>query len=88
MEFFFNKFISIIYLLGVLLLIIPAFINNNSNFNNFFPSFETLIQIRNVYFKERIYLWKICQELLRIDADTSHIYHSVVVPCVNQLLEK
>ena len=31
MDFFFNKYIAIIYLLGVFLLVAPSFINSNSN---------------------------------------------------------
>ena len=45
-----DKIVPIIYMVGVLLLILPAFINSNSNFKTFFTNLSIWIAIVLVIF--------------------------------------
>ena len=45
-----EKIVPLIYLIGVAILILPAFINTNSNFKNFFTNLSIWIAIILVVF--------------------------------------
>jgi hypothetical protein len=51
-------------------------------------SIETIIQVRDFYFSRCQYLWKILQEIIRIDGDKSHVYHEPISRYLDKLLEK
>jgi hypothetical protein len=51
-------------------------------------SIETVIQVRDFHFGQGQYLWKILQEIIRIDGDRSHVYHDPVSRYLDKLLEK
>jgi hypothetical protein len=51
-------------------------------------SIDTIIQVRDFYFSRCQYLWKILQEIIRIDGDKSHVYHTPVSQFLDKLLEK
>lgn len=51
-------------------------------------SLDTIIQVRDYYFTQLHYTWKILQELIRIYGDNSHVYNNSVTDYITKLLEK
>jgi hypothetical protein len=51
-----------------------------------YTSLEKVLRTRDFHFSQQIYLFKILQEIIRIDADSDHIYHSAVKDYLDELL--
>ncbi len=58
-----EKIVSLIYLIGVAILILPAFISTNSNFKNFFTNLSIWIAIILVIFSI-YYVYKLLVPIL------------------------
>lgn len=53
-----------------------------------FKSLDTIIQVRDFYFTQLQYTWKILQELIRIHGDSSHVYYESVTEYILKLLDR
>lgn len=51
-------------------------------------SIETIIRVRDFYFSHSQYIWKILQEVIRIDGDQTHVYHFPASQYLDKILEK
>lgn len=51
-----------------------------------YTSLEKVLKTRDFHFSQQIYLFKILQEIIRIDADADHIYHSAAKDYLDELL--
>jgi hypothetical protein len=56
--------------------------------DDFYTSLDPVICARDYYLKQRQFLWRIVQELIRISLDTNHPYHLVAVEYVTMLCDR
>ena len=52
-----------------------------------YTSLEKVWKTRDFYFSQLQYLFKILQEVIRIDGDSDHIYHDPAKDYLNELLQ-
>jgi hypothetical protein len=64
-------------------------IDRTSNFDNsIFTSLSTITNVRDFYFSQRHYTWKILGELLRIERDESHLYNAIAYKYLDSLIKQ